>query len=130
MIYFIWIIAVNILNEVLSYLFTNLPINLQFLVAFMIAMIREADERLRTKLVNKMMGKLDESATALLTVSISSHYSFFIAIRLVGASFETICCFVLIELGLHSGATYKIIKKYGKVNDGKLVRGQEIEDFI
>ena len=44
MVYSLWCILIGIQNEVLSLLFSNVPINFQFLVAFLVAACRELDK--------------------------------------------------------------------------------------
>ena len=114
-VYFFWIVALVFQNEFLSYLFSNLSTTFQFLVPFFVAACREFDKRVRTKLVNKMMGKQDEPASALLAITVSSFYTFFMAIRLTGATYATVSCFVSIDFMLHSHATYKLIHEYKKI---------------
>ena len=63
-----------------------------------------------------MVGIQDESGTALLSITVSSRWSFFIAIRLVGAEFGTILCTVVIDFMLHMKKTYKIIKESKRIN--------------
>ena len=114
--YYLWIQITLVQKELLSYLFANFPLGYQFFVVFMVAGCRELDKRVRAKLVTKMMGVLDESAVALLGVLVSSDYSFFMAIRLVGAEVATICCNVTMDLFLHAKMTRQIIKQYKVVN--------------
>ena len=114
--YYLWIQISLFLKEVLSFLFANIPSGYQFFVIFMVAGCREFDKRVRAKLITKMMGALDESAVALLGVLVSSDYSFFMAIRLVGAEVATICCNVTMDLFLHAKMTRQIIKQYKVVN--------------
>ena len=116
MTYFTWCIMLFCQNEILSYIFTNIPANFQFIVSFFIAACREADKRIRSYLVTKMIKKQNEDAVALLTVTISSFYSFFIAIRLSGATFTTVCCVVSIDFVHHLVLTWKLIKEYKKVD--------------
>ena len=81
------------------------------------------DKRIRSKLVTKMMGVLDETAKALITIHVSSGYSFFIAIKLVGAEIATIVSTVAIDFLLHSKTTHDIIKDFRKIRD--VVYGKE-----
>ena len=121
-VYLFWCLVPIIQNEILSSLFTNVPVNIQFIVPFMLAACREFDKRMRSKLVKRMMGQLDDSATALLGITISTTYSFFVAIRLAGATIETVFCFVFIDFVLHSRITYTLIKEYNnnrKVEDSE-----------
>lgn len=64
-----------------------------------------------------MMRIPDESAKVLIAVNVSTSYSFFIAIRLVGANFSTVCCAVAIDMFLHSKITYDIVKNCRKVTE-------------
>ena len=115
MMYFLWCIIVGVLTEVLSYCFENFPSNLQFLVAFMIAACREFDYQMRSKLVDKMVGDQGEPATALLAITVSAHYTFFIAVRLADAEFTTMCCVLGIDFALHLIFTIQIINENRKV---------------
>ena len=117
MLFLSWVAVLKIIgNQVLIFLFANLPAGLQFPVAFVVAAFRELDKQVQSRLVSRIMGNQDESAAALLTITVSSRWSFFIAIRLVGAEFTTLCCTVAIEFLLHMKQTYKSIKEYNKVN--------------
>ena len=120
MIYILWLLPTVVLREILSYLFAESPADLQFLVPFMVAGCRELDKRIRSKLVTKMMGVQDEPASALIAIYISTIYSTFIAIRLVGAQFSTVCCTIAIDFVLHSKMTYQIIKECRKINDTEI----------
>ena len=100
MVYCLWCILIAIQNEVLSFLFSNVPISFQFLVAFLVAACRELDKRVRSKMVDNMMGEQDEPAKALISITISGTYGFFIAVRLAGASFLTVVCVLAIDFFL------------------------------
>ena len=113
--YFVWQQMANIQKEVLSNLFKVFPAGWQFLVPFLVAGAREIDKRVRSKLVTKIMGVQDEPAIALVTIIVSTAYSFFIAIRLVGAEFSTVCCMLAIDTIIHFKTTNKIVKEFGKV---------------
>ena len=112
----LWLTTIIIQNNVLIYFFVNFPAGIQFPVAFIFAAFRELDKKVQSRLVSRMMGNQDESSAALLTVNISSRWSLFIAIRLVGAEIATICCTVAIDLILHMRQTYISIKEYKSVN--------------
>ena len=115
MFFSVWVQAVNIQKEILSYLFANAPFGFQFLVPFLVAGCRELDKHVKSKLMNKMNGSQDESAKVLVAVQVSCQFSFFIAIRLVDASLLTICSTVAIDSVLHLKMTYEIIKELRKV---------------
>ena len=116
MVYCLWTQATFIQNEVLSFLFSNVPINFQFLVPFLVAACRELDKRVRSKMVDRMMGQQDQPAKALISITISATYGFFFAIRLAGATSLTVFCVLAIDFFLHSRITYKLIKENKKVN--------------
>ena len=116
MFYAAWMGTTVIQNQILIFLWQKLPDDFQFLIAFLVAGIRELDQRVQSKLVRRMVGIQDESATALLSIAVSSRWSFFIAIRLVGAEFSTILCIVVIDFVLHMRKTYKIIKESKRIN--------------
>ena len=117
MIYILWEAITIFQNEILSYLFVNLPGHFQFIVAFLVSGCRELDKRVRTKLVSKMMIERDEPATALIAITVNTCYAIFTAVRLVNAEIATIFCFVAIDLFRHIKITYGIIKQYRKIED-------------
>ena len=67
-------------NEVLAFLFKNLPGEWQWIMAFLIPSLRGVDKWVRTKMVNKMAGNQDEPARVLLGVAISLFYALFVAV--------------------------------------------------
>ena len=95
-----------ILNEVMSILFINLPPYLQFLISFMMVACREFDLRVRSKLVDKMMGNQNEAATALLEILVNATYSFFVASRFPDEEITIIIFIIAIEFSLHLRMTY------------------------
>ena len=114
--YFAWVTVVIAQNEILAYFFWNFPKQLQFLVAFMIGACREFDFYLRSLLVGKMMGLLDESSTALITITTDVNYGVFVAKRLAGATLETVCSIVAIDFFIHLKNTHEVIKEHRRVN--------------
>ena len=124
--YFYWTIVIAIQKEVLSYLFVNLPAKLQFIVTFVIAACKEFDMKVRSKMVHKMMGDLDEPASILLAVTVNSAYGFFVAIRLVGAELSTVCCAIGIDFFLHIRTTIRIIRQYNKITVSTAHKNMEI----
>ena len=116
----LWDVFGGIQNQILIYCFANFPAGFQFPVAFFVAACRGLDKRVRLYVITKMMGIPNESALILVTISVSSKWSFFVAIRLVGAEFATICCTVAIDLFLHLRLTYKCIKEHKKVIDEEI----------
>ena len=115
--YPLWLTMSIILREILSYLFDNLSDTFQFLVPFLVAGYREFDKRLLSKLVSKMIGVQQEAATALVAIIISSNYSFFIAVRLVGSTYATMCSTVVIDFFIHLKSTFQIIKDFKRIKD-------------
>ena len=118
MLFYLWIQISIILRELLSFLFGNPPFGLQFMVPLIVAGTRELDKRIQSKMVTNMKGIQDEAAMALTATTISTQYSFMIAVRLVGAELSTVCCFVAIDMFLHSKQTYKIVKDCKKITNG------------
>ena len=89
MVYRLWLFLMIFQNEVLSYLFLNPPAGLQFLVPFIMVACREFDLKIRSKLVNKMAGESDESATALLDITVHVLYGSLIDSDLIKMSSQT-----------------------------------------
>ena len=115
MVYFAWFVTMIAQNEILSYLFHNISSDWQFLVPFLIAACREFDQYMRSRMINKMMGGMDESATALLTITVNTMYGIFVAVRLAGATWDTVLCVVAIDFFIHLAITYQVIKHHEKV---------------
>ena len=127
----VWVEMMAILNEFLALLFVKSPVGLQFLVPLMVAGCRELYKILQLKTVTKMMVEIDEAASALIAINTSTHFSFFISMRMVGAEFSTICSTVIIDFALHLKATIDIIKEFRKVNEaGNVNVNQEIKTKI
>ena len=128
-VYCLWLFVPVFQIAVLSYLFTNLPEMFQFLVVFMVAACREFDKKMRTRLVTKMMGSLDEPATVLVAINTNILYSFFVATRLAGATGTTVFCVVSIDFALHSHITFQLIKEYSKVQENATENNTNKNDF-
>ena len=129
MIYRLWVFLMVFQNEVLSYLFLNPPADLQVLVPFIIFGCREFDLKVRSKIVNKMMGEKDETGTALLEITLHVLYGSFIAIRLAEAEFATVCCVVAIQFFLHMKTTHRIVCKHNRVEVKKLETNETQQNF-
>lgn len=123
LLYQLWVVMSIFLREIISNAFAKVPDTIQFLVLFLLAGCRELDKRLRSKLVTKMMGAQDEAATVLLAITISSVYSIFVAIRLVGSTYTTICSALIIDFSLHLKLTLQIIKEYIKPGNSQNENG-------
>ena len=129
MIYVVWLQITIIIREILSFLYTNIMAEYQFLVPFLLAGFRECDKSVRMKLLNKMMTKMYEQATALLTTQANSSYAFFIAIRLVNAEWATMISTVAIELILHLRMTFQIIQDRRKTK-GEATTNENSQDNL
>ena len=113
--YFAWFLIMVFQNEVLSFLFANAPTGSQFLVVFLLAACQKFDIKLRSKLIFKMMGNLNEAGMAILAADVNIMYSTFIAIRLVGAELATVYCSVVVGFASHLWMTYRIVKDSRKI---------------
>ena len=122
MLYKLWTQISGILKEVLAYFFANPPATYQFLVPFMIAGCREVDKYFRATLITRMMGMQNESAAILNAINVSSGYSLFIAIRIVGAEFSTIFCIMAIDF------FFNLRTAYGKIKELKRIKTDSIEN--
>lgn len=108
-------VLIIIQNEVLNYLFVNLPTYFQFLTPFMVAVCYEFDLKVRSKLVEKMTGDPEESAMALVYITVNATYAFFIAIRLAEAEISTVIMVLAVEFALHFKIAYEIINEHKKI---------------
>ena len=116
-IYYIWTIIVGLELEGVIFVFVNLSTQYQFLASFVLVAVRELDRHIRAILVKKMIGEKNESASALLAITIGGTYAFFTAIRLVGAELDTVCSFLVLDALHHLSLTYEIIKEHKKVDN-------------
>ena len=114
---YLWSIIVVFALEVVSYLFANLSAQLELLACFIFIAIRELDRNVRCILIKKAVGEDDEPAAALLAITISGTYAFYIAIKLVGAEVVTMCCFLILDTVHHLSITHQIIKEQKKITD-------------
>ena len=111
-----WSLIAMIQKEILSYLFSNLPPEYQFTVAFMIAACRELELLVRSKLVTMMVGQPDdEPAIVILEIDVQAQYAFFINIRLADATFATIFAIVAIDFVCRLKTTIQINNEHKKV---------------
>ena len=114
-IYYIWSIMVVFELEGVTFAFVNLSTQYQFMASFVLVVVREVDRNIRAILVKKVVGEENESASALIAITIGGTYAFYIAIRLVGAEQDTVCCFVVLDTVHHLSMMYEIIKEDKKV---------------
>ena len=128
-VYLLWCFLLAGQNEVLSYVFANLPEPFQFLVAFMIAACRELDKKARIQLVTKVMGTLDEPGSVLLSIITSVFYGSFVASRIAGATGATVFFIVSIDFALQSRMTLQLIKEYNKVKENDTENGENTKSF-
>ena len=145
LLYSIWWYIVGIQNILLSFVFENLPLDLQWTVAFLIPAARESNKFVFSKLVYRMVEHEDEAVHSTMKILVNVHYAIFIAIRLVGAELITVYAIVATDFIFHLMLTCQIIQLHRKVNlndDGsenikertqnaitKLVLAETIEGF-
>lgn len=115
MIHQLWNQMTNIVLEILTYLFANPPGGLQFLVPFVVVGCRETDRYLRATLITWIMGIQNEPAAILNAINVSTTYTSFITIRIVGTEVSTIFCTVAVDFILHLKTTHEMIKGFTRV---------------
>ena len=115
MFYSLWWFAMNIQRIILSIVFKNISIHLQWMFSILVPSLREMNKRVLSKLVHKMAGKDDERANVLLGMNVNVHYALFVAISLSGAEFSTVICMVSMDFFIHLQITYKYIQLQRKV---------------
>lgn len=121
---FIQFIAISI-KEVVSFLFKILPKELQWIVAFIIPPMKISEKFLRSSVVTKMTGGLEEESCFLVGLAVNCSYSSFVSTRLPGAENSTLCCFVAIDLLLQLQMTYKIAQLHNAVCDEETEKGKQ-----
>ena len=107
----------------LSIIFKKLPTNFQFVIAFIIPILREGNKRILSQFVQSMAGKENERANVWMSISLNIHYAFFITIRLAGAGNITVFSIMAIDFLFHLIFTYDIIK-----TDRTMIRNITEED--
>ena len=110
-------VAFGILREVMSVLFKILPDYLQWIIAFLIPLLRMSETSVRSRLVNKMTGGQEEASHVLLELAINAMYSFFVAVRLPDAEITTVFFIIAIEHFLLMQLSYKIVQRHNMVNN-------------
>ena len=105
----------NLQKEVLTFAFSNIYGELQFLFAFVIPAAKEMNKRILSKLVSKMASEDDEMAFLTLTICLNIFYSLFIAIRLNGAEMLTVVTIIIVDFLMHLRMTHQIVKLKNKV---------------
>ena len=115
--YLVSAITFGVLREGISILFSILPGYLQWIVAFLIPLLKEFEIFVLARLVNKMAGGQEESSEVLLELAINSSYSFFIAVRLPNAAAITVCFIIIVDFFLLLQMTYQIVQLHNSVNN-------------
>ena len=106
-----------ILREGLSIVFKVLPGYLQWIVAFLIPILKHFETLMLSRLVNRMTGGQEDASQFWLGLNINSRYCFFIAVRLPSAEMVTVCFIIAIDLFLQLKMTYKIVQLRNVVNN-------------
>ena len=94
-----------------------LPGNIQWIIAFVIQVMKLFEVFVQSKLLNRMVGGQEEESKVLLDLYINLDYSLFIAIRLPNAGIITVCFILAIDLFLQLKAAYKIVQFHKAVSD-------------
>ena len=121
--YVINAIIFGVLKESLSILFKSLPGNTQWIVAFLVPLLKQFETLLQSRLVNRMTGGQDEASEVLLGLAINSAYSFFIAARLKNVKIMTVCFIFTVDFFLQLKMTYKIVQLNNLVKDEMTGKG-------
>ena len=121
--YLLYWYIIHFQKDALSVIFKKLPANFQFVIAFIIPLLREGNKQILSQSVQAMAGKEDERANVWMSISLNIHYALFITIRLAGAGYITVFCIMAIDFLFHLIFTYDIIK-----TDRTLIRQSTDED--
>ena len=111
------------LREVVSVLFKTLPSYLQFIVAFILPILKNLDTFLQSRLLSKMSGGHDEESIVLLGFAVNAAYSFFVAVRLPGAEVLTVFFFIAVDVVIQLKMTYQIVRLENQVSTGEKKKG-------
>ena len=85
-----WYIIIGLQFMMLSIIYRKLPLNLQWIIAIIIPILRSANTQMLTKFVKRMVGNNNEMANVVLITSISCTYTLYIAIQITSATDLTV----------------------------------------
>ena len=117
MLYFVVLIFITFLREGISFLFKALPPNLQWIIGFLIPLLKHCEKWSCSKVIKKMRGGKEEASNVLLGISVNATYSYFVALRISGAETITVCSIIAVDFILQLCMTCKIVRIYKKVEN-------------
>ena len=117
MLYFVVLIFITFLREGISFLFKALPPYLQWIIGFLIPLLKHSEKWSCTKVIRKMTGGKNEASNVLLGISVNATYSYFVALRISGAETITVCSIIAVDFILQLYMTYKIVRIHKKVEN-------------
>ena len=91
------LLTIGVLRDGMAILFKVIPGYLQWIIAFLIPILKSCDKFMQSNLVNKMAGGLKEESQVFLGLSVLSANAFFIAMRLPNAEKITVCFIIAID---------------------------------
>ena len=107
----------GVLREGLSIFLKVLPGYLQWIIAFLIPLLKNVEFFVLSRYVNKMQGGQEEESQVCLGLTIDAAYSFFIAVRLPNVEKITLYCILAVDFFLLLLTTYKIVRLHRRVID-------------
>ena len=110
-------ITFSFLREGMSFLFNVFPGYLQWIVAFLIPLLKHFESFVLSRLVSRMAGGQEEASQVLLELTVNSAYAFFIAVRLPNAEMMTVGFIITVDFFILLQMTYKIIQSHNMVRD-------------
>ena len=114
--YLYWWCFMNLQRDVLSLIFKMLPTYCQFIIAFIVILLKESNKHILLKLAKEIAGQDNERAKAWMSISLATHYALFITIKLAGAQMFTVLSIVGIDSLVHIAYAYKILQIHNKVS--------------
>lgn len=115
LLYLVWWFVVGIQMDGLSFIFENLPSNLQWTIALMLPIAKELNNLVFSKLVFRMAGAENELAISTWTIQMNANYAMFVAIKLAQAEPWTVYAIMAMDFLLNFRTTYQIIQLHNKV---------------
>ena len=107
----------GVLREGLSIFLKVFPGYLQWIIAFLIPLLKNVETFVLSRYVHKMEGGQEEESQVCLGLTIDAAYSFFIAVRLPNVETITVCCILAVDFFLLLLMTYKIVRSHRLVID-------------
>ena len=123
--YFLWWAIAGVQKDIITIIFQNVSVYIQWLFGFVVLIMREMNKKVLTGISHKITGGDHEKGDVLVSMNVSTHYAFFIALHLSNSHISTVICMLLLEFSLHLKMTHDLIRlKRNQVNNTTAIHEQ------